>query len=143
MPCLEEHSVTFEREADMVLHSRLNRFSSVNRLTMSLAQRLSTAALLVAVAGIGLGPAAHAHSDHHHHSHKKQKAYNKGYRKGYNKAIKQTYRPYRHYRPYYRTYVPVYAPVRRRVVVAPAPWVGPVNPYRYGTRVNVGLGFNL
>lgn len=102
---------------------------------MSLAQRLSTAALLIAVAGIGVSPAAHAHNDHH--SHKKQKAYNKGYRKGYKKAVKNTYRPY------YRTYAPIYAPVRHRVVVAPAPWMGPVHPYNYGTRVNVGLGFNL
>ena len=96
--------------------------------------------LLVGGAGIGLSPAAEAHRDHSHHnrhSHKKQKAYNKGYRKGYNKAVKQTYRPY------YRTYAPVYAPVRRRVVVAPAPWIAPVHPYNNGTRVNVGLGFNL
>ena len=121
----------------MVFDFRLDRFSSVNGSTMSLAKRLSTAALLVAVAGIGLSPAAQAHGNHHHHSHKKQKAYNKGYRKGYNKAVKQTYRPY------YRTYAPVYAPVRRRVVVAPAPWIAPVHPYNYGTRVNVGLGFNL
>ena len=125
----------------MVFDFRLDRFSSVNGSTMSLVQRLSTAALLVAVAGMGLSPAAQAHGNHHHHSHKKQKAYNKGYRKGYNKAVKQTYRPY--YRPYYRTYAPVYAPVRRRVVVAPAPWIAPVHPYNYGTRVNVGLGFNL
>ena len=125
----------------MVFDFRLDRFSSVNGSTMSPAQRLSTAALLVAVAGIGLSPAVQAHGNHHHHSHKKQKAYNKGYRKGYNKAVKQTYRPY--YRPYYRTYAPVYAPVRRRVVVAPAPWIAPVHPYNYGTRVNVGLGFNL
>ena len=106
---------------------------------MSLAQRLSIAALLVAVGGIGVSPAAQAHSDHyhHHHSHKRRKAYNRGYRKGYRKAIKHTYRPY------HRTYVRVYAPVRRRVVVAPAPWMVPVHPYHHGTRVNVGLGFNL
>ena len=102
---------------------------------MSLAQRLSIAALLVAVGGLGLSPAAQAHSDHyhHHHSYKRQKAYNKGYRK----AIKHTYRPF------HLTYVPVYAPVRRRVVVAPAPWMVPVHPYHYGTRVNVGIGFDL
>ena len=121
----------------MVFHLSLDRVSSVNEMTMSLAQRLSTAALLVAVAGIGFGPSVQAHGNHHHHSHKKQKAYNKGYRKGYNRAIKQAYRPY------YRTYAPVYAPVRRRVVVAPAPWISPIHPYNYGTRVNVGLGFNL
>ena len=121
----------------MVFDFRLDRFSSVNGSTMSLAQRLSTAALLVAVAGIGQSPAVQAHDNHHHHSHKKQKAYNKGYRKGYTKAVKQTYRPY------YRTYAPVYEPLRRRVVVAPAPWLAPVRPYNYGTRVNVGLGFNL
>ena len=99
----------------MVFDFRLDRFSSVNGSTMSLAQRLSTAALLVAVAGIGLSPAVQAHGNHHHHSHKKQKAYNKGYRKGYNKAVKQTYRPY--YRPYYRTYAPglrTRTPSRRR-----------------------------
>ena len=106
---------------------------------MSLTRRLSTAALLFAVAGIGMVPSAQAHSNghHHHHSNKKQKAYNKGYRKGYNKAIRQAYRPY------YRTYAPVYAPARRRVVVAPAPWMAPIHPYRYGNRVNVGFGFNL
>ena len=104
---------------------------------MSLAQRLSVAALLVSFGGIGVSPAAQAHSDHHHHSHKKQKAYNKGYRKGYKNAVKHSYRPY------HRTYVPVFAPVRRRVVVAPAPWMVPVHPYHHGTRVNVGLGFNL
>ena len=106
---------------------------------MSLAQRLSIAALLVAVGGIGVSPAAQAHIDpyHHHHSHKRQKAYNKGYNKGFRKAIKHTYRPY------HRTYVPVYAPVRRRLVVVPAPWMVPVHPYHHGTRVNVGLGFNL
>ena len=65
------------------------------------------------------------------------KAYNKGYRKGFKRAIKHTYRPH------HRTYVPVYAPVRRRVVVAPAPWMVPVHPFHHGTRVNVGLGFNL
>ena len=104
---------------------------------MSLAQRLSIAALLVSVGGIGASPAAQAHSDHHHHSHKRQKAYNNGYRQGYRKAIKQTYRPY------HRTYFPVYTPIRRRVVVAPAPWVVPVHPYHHGTQVNIGLGFNL
>jgi len=104
---------------------------------MSLAQRLSTAALLLAVTGIAVSPAAQAHNDHHHHSHKKQKAYNKGYRRGYKKAVKHTYRPY------YRTYAPIYAPVRRRVFIAPAPWMAPVHPYNYGTRVNVGFGFNL
>ena len=104
---------------------------------MSLAQLLSIAAPLVAVGFIGVSPAAQAHSDHYHHSHKQEKAYNKGYRKGYRTAIKQTYRPY------HRTYVPVDAPVRRSVVVAPAPWMVPVHPYQNGTRVNVGLGFNL
>ena len=137
----EAHSVIFERKADMVDPSRLDRFGSVHRPAMPLAQRLSTAALLIAVAGIGVSPAAQAHNNHHHHTHKKQKAYNKGYRKGYNKAVKQTYRPY--YRTHYRPYAPVYAPVRRRVVVAPAPWIAPIHPYNSGTRVNVGLGFNL
>ena len=121
----------------MVFPSTLDSFGSVKRSAMSIAQRLSAAALLTAIAGIGVIPAAQAHNDHHHHSHKKQKAYNKGYRKGYKQAVKNTYRPY------YRTYAPVYAPVRPRVVVAPAPWVAPIHPYTYGTRVNVGLGFNL
>ena len=121
----------------MVFPSALDSVGSVQPTAMLLAQRLSTAALLIAIAGIGVSPAAQAHSDHRHHSHKKQKAYNKGYRKGYKQAVKTTYRPY------YRTYAPVYAPIRRRVVVAPAPWVAPINPYTYGTRVNVGLGFNL
>ena len=120
----------------MVSRSELDRVGSVIRSIMSIVQRLSIGALLIACAGIGL-PSAQAHGDHHHHSHKKQKAYNKGYRKGYKKAVKQSYRPY------YRTYAPIYAPVRRRVVVAPAPWFAPVQPYNYGTRVNVGLGFNL
>ena len=110
---------------------------------MRLVQRLSTAALLLAVAGIGISPAAQAHPGHHHF-HKKQKAYNAGYRKGYRKAIKQAYRPY------YRTYAPVYPRVRRRVVVVPAPvvvaparWVAPVRPKNYRTKVKVGVGFNL
>lgn len=126
----------------MVFPSTLDRFESVHRAAMPIAQRLSTAALLIAVAGIGVSPAAQAHNTHHHHSHKKQKAYDKGYRKGYKKAVKNTY-----YRPYYRTnyrpYAPVYAPVRRRLVVAPAPWIAPGYGYNTGTRVNVGLGFNL
>tara|TARA_B100001939_G_scaffold107652_1_gene93052 strand:+ start:614 stop:979 length:366 start_codon:yes stop_codon:yes gene_type:complete len=121
----------------MVFPSTLDRVGSVKRSAMSLAQRLSTAALLLAVTGIAVSPAAQAHNDHHHHSHKKQKAYNKGYRRGYKKAVKHTYRPY------YRTYAPIYAPVRRRVFIAPAPWMAPVHPYNYGTRVNVGFGFNL
>ena len=133
----EEHSVTFEREPDMVFGTKLDRVGSVRGSSMSLAKSLSAAALLCAVVGIGISPAAQAHGDHHHHSHKKQKAYNKGYRKGYNRAVKQTYRPY------YRGYGSVYAPVPRRVVVTPAPWFAPVHPYNYGTRVNVGLGFNL
>ena len=134
----------------MVFQSKLDKVSSVSRLAMRLVQRLSTAALLLAVAGIGISPAAQAHPGHHH-SHKKQKAYNAGYRKGYRKAIKQAYRPY------YRTYAPVYPRVRRRVVVAPAPvviapapvvvaparWVAPVRPKNYRTKVKVGVGFNL
>ena len=132
------HPVTFEREADTISPPTQYRVDSVKRLAMSLAQRLSIAALLIAVTGISVSPAAQAHNDRHHHSHKKQKAYNKGYRKGYKNAVKHSYRPY------YRTYGPVYyAPNRRPVVVAPPPWFGPVRPYNYGTRVNVGLGFNL
>ena len=106
---------------------------------MSLTQRLGTAALLVAVASIGMGPATQAHGDHHHHhrSHKKQKAYNKGYRRGYKRAIENNYHTY------YRTYSPVYAPVPQRIILSPAPLIPPIHPYHQGTRVNVGLGFNL
>mgnify|MGYP001158923949 FL=1 len=106
---------------------------------MSSLRQISLAALTVIAAAAVFSPPSSAHGNHHgmhhgHHHHKKQKAYNKGYRKGYNKAVKGSYyAPYRVYRPYY-------APVRRPVVVAPAPWV---NPYHYGTRVNVGFGFNL
>lgn len=132
---LKTHPVTSGRGAETISPCTLDSVGSVRRLTMSLAQRLSIAALLVAVGGIGVSPAAQAHSDpyHHHHSHKRQK----GYKKGLRKANKHTYRPY------HRTYVPVYAPVRRRVVVAPAPWIVPAHPFHHGTRVNVGLGFNL
>jgi hypothetical protein len=48
---------------------------------------------------------------------------NKGYWKGYKKAINHSYHP---------AYVPVYVPVRRRF-----------RPYKHGTRINVGIGFNL
>ena len=103
---------------------------------MSLAQRLSTAALLLAVTGIAVSPAAQAHNDHHHHSHKKQKAYNKGYRKGYKRAVKNTYRPY------YRSYAPVYAPYD--VVCSSHPLHGWRQSIPTTTeRVNVGFGFNL
>ena len=123
----------------MVGQSSGDRVGSVNRSAMSLTQRLGTAALLVAVAAIGMGPAAQAHGDHHHHhrSHKKQKAYNKGYRRGYKRAIENNYRPH------YRTYAPIYAPVPQRIIVSPAPLIAPIHPYHPGTRVNVGLGFNL
>lgn len=93
---------------------------------MSLAQRLGTAALLVAVAGFGLAPESQAHDDHHQHHHsrkKKKKAYDKGYRQGYRRAIENSYRPYES----------VYAPDPRRVVLAPSPWIGPrVYAYPHG-----------
>ena len=113
---------------------------------VSPAQRLSTTALVAVLAGTGLSSAAAAHGDHHHHhSRKKKKAYNRGYRQGYRRAIESSYRP--PYRTYYRIYSPVYgpmvSPVPQRVIVAPAPWIVPVHPHRQGTRVNVGLGFNL
>ena len=113
---------------------------------VSPAQRLSTTALVAILAGTGLSSAAAAHGDHHHHhSRKKKKAYNRGYRQGYRRAIESSYRP--PYRTYYRIYSPVYGPmvslVPQRVIVAPAPWIVPVHPHRQGTRVNVGLGFNL
>ena len=113
---------------------------------VSPAQRLSTTALVAILAGTGLSSAAAAHGDHHHHhSRKKKKAYNRGYRQGYRRAIESSYRP--PYRTYYRIYSPVYgpmvSPLPQRVIVAPAPWIIPVHPHRQGTRVNVGLGFNL
>jgi hypothetical protein len=112
---------------------------------VSAAQRLSTTALVAILAVTGLSSAAAAHGDHHHHSRKKKKAYNRGYRHGYRRAIESSYRP--PYRTYYRIYSPVYglmvSPVPQRVIVAPAPWIIPVHPHRQGTRVNVGLGFNL
>ena len=111
---------------------------------MSLAQRLSIAAVLVAVGGIGVSPAAQAHNDHHHRSYKKQKVYNKGYKRGYKQAIENSQRL--HVRPYYRSYSPVYgpmvSPMPRRVIVAPAPWMIPVHPSHHGTRINVGHGFH-
>ena len=96
--------------------------------------------MLVAVlAGTGLSSAAAAHGDnhHHHHSRKKKKAYNRGYMQGYRRAIESNYRIYS------PVYGPMVSPVPQRVIVAPAPWVVPVHPHRQGTRVNVGLGFNL
>ena len=82
----------------MVFPSTLDSVGSVKRSAMSLAQRLSTAALLIAVAGIGVSPAAQAHNDHHHRSYKKQKAYNKGYKRGDKQAIENSQRL--HVRPY-------------------------------------------
>ena len=115
---------------------------------MSLVQRLGIASFVVFITGVGLGPAVEAHSAHHHHhsrKNKKKKAYNKGYKQGYRRAIQNSYRPY--YGSHYRIYSPVYGPmvstVPQRVIVAPAPWIVPVHPHRQGTRVNVGLGFNL
>ena len=35
------------------------------------------------------------------------------------------------------------SPVPQRIIVAPTPWMVPVHPNHRGTRVNVGLGFNL
>ena len=113
---------------------------------MSLVQRLGIAAFVVFVTGVGLGPAVEAHSDHHHsRKNKKKKAYNRGYKHGYRRAIENSYRP--HHRTYYRNYSPLYgpmvSPMPRRVIVAPTPWMVPVHPNHRGTRVNVGLGFNL
>ena len=109
---------------------------------MSPAQRLSTTALVAILAGTGLSSAAAAHGDHHHHhSRKKKKAYNRGYRQGYRRAIEISYRTY--YRIYSTVYGPMVSPLPQRLIVAPAPWIIPVHPHRQGTRVNVGLGFNL
>ena len=117
---------------------------------MSLVQRLGIAAFVVVITGVGLSPAVEAHSAHHHHHHhsrknKKKKAYSRGYKHGYRRAIENSYRP--HYRTHHRSYSPLYGPMvslmPRRVIVAPAPWMVPVHPYHHGTRVNVGLGFNL
>ena len=108
---------------------------------MSPAQRLSTTALVAVLAGTGLSSAAAAHGDHHHHSRKEKKAYNRGFRQGYRRAIESNYRTY--YRIYSPVYGPMVSPVPQRVIVAPAPWIVPAHPHRQGTRVNVGLGFNL
>ena len=115
---------------------------------MSLVQRLGIAAFVVVITGVGLSPAAEAHSAHHHQhcrKNKKKKAYSRGYKHGYRRAIENSYRP--HYRTHHRSYSPLYgpmvSPMPRRVIVAPAPWMVPVHPYHHGTRVNVGLGFNL
>ena len=118
---------------------------------MSLVQRLGIASFVVFITGVGLGPAVEAHSAHHHHHHhhsrknKKKKAYNRGYKQGYRRAIQNSYRPYygSHYRIYSPVYGPMVSPVPQRVIVAPAPWMAPVHPNHHGTRVNVGLGFNL
>ena len=114
---------------------------------MSLVQSLGIAAFVVVITGIGLSPAAEAHSAHHHHSrkNKKKKAYNRGYNHGYRRAIENSYRPYygTHYRIYSPVYGPMISPVPQRIIVAPAPWMVPVHPNHRGTRVNVGLGFNL
>ena len=117
---------------------------------MSLVQRLGIAAFVVVITGIGLSPAAEANSAHHHHLHhsrnnKKKKAYNRGYKHGYRRAIENSYRPYycSHYRIYSPVYGPMVSPVPQRVIVAPTPWMVPVHPNHRGTRVNVGLGFNL
>ena len=109
---------------------------------MSPAQRLSTTALVAVLAETGLSSAAAAHGDHHHHhSRKKKKAYNRGYRQGYRRPIENNYRP--PYRTYSPVYGPMVSPVPQRVIVAPTPWMVPVHPNHRGTRVNVGLGFNL
>ena len=114
---------------------------------MSLVQRLGIAAFVMVITGVGLSPVVEAHSAHHHHSrkNKKKKAYNRGYKQGYRRAIQNSYRPYygSHYRIYSPVYGPMVSPVPQRVIVAPAPWMVPVHPNHRGTRVNVGLGFNL
>ena len=118
---------------------------------MSFVQRFGIAAFVVFITGVGLGPAVEAHSAHHHHHHhhsrknKKKKAYNRGYKQGYRRAIQNSYRPYygSHYRIYSPVYGPMVSPVPQRVIVAPTPWMVPVHPNHRGTRVNVGLGFNL
>ena len=126
---------------------------------LSLHQYSLSALGVVAAATLWYSPAS-AHPQHHRHDHQKQKVYNRGFQKGYNRAIKQVRQPYyvpqkvynRNYRRVVKdAYRPYYAPQRfysqRPVVVAPAPWVAPrrliLNPYRQGTRVNVGFGFNL
>ena len=87
----------------MVCAFSRHTFMAVPQATMKLVQRVSSAVLLIAVAGIGLDSAAEAHSDHqrrhhghhqrHHHGHKKQKAYNKGYRQGYKEPCKTSIAP--------------------------------------------------
>ena len=114
---------------------------------MSLVQRLGIAAFVVVITVVGLSPAVEAHIAHHHHyrKNKKRKAYNRGYKHGYRRAIENSYRPYygTHYRIYSPVYGPMISPVPQRIIVAPTPWMVPVHPNHGGTRVNVGLGFNL
>ena len=122
--------------------------------------QLSLSALTVVAAASLLSSPAHAHQQKQRHGHEKQKVYNRGFQKGYNSARKHAYRPYyvpqkvykRNYRPVVKgAYRPYYVPQRfysqRPIVVAPAPWRAQrpllLNPYLQGTRVNVGLGFNV
>lgn len=122
--------------------------------------QFSLSALTVVAAASLLSSPASAHPQKQRHGNEKQKVYNRGFQQGYNRAIKQVRQPYyvpqkvynRNFRRVVKdAYRPYYVPQRtyyqRPVVVAPAPWVAPrrliLNPYRNGTRVNVGFGFNL
>lgn len=122
--------------------------------------QFSLSALTVVAAASLLSSPASAHPQKQRHGNEKQKVYNRGFQQGYNRAIKQVRQPYyvpqkvynRNFRRVvkdaYRPYnVPQRTYYQRPVVVAPAPWVAPrrliLNPYRNGTRVNVGFGFNL
>ena len=122
--------------------------------------QFSLSALTVVAAASLLSSPASAHPQKQRHGNEKQKVYNRGFQQGYNRAIKQVrqpnYVPQKVYNRNFRrvvkdAYRPYNVPQRtyyqRPVVVAPAPWVAPrrliLNPYRNGTRVNVGFGFNL
>ena len=65
----EAHSVTFACKADMNQGLDRNTFLLVIRSTMSIAQRIGTAAIVVVVAGLGLGSSVEAHSEHEHEHH--------------------------------------------------------------------------
>ena len=122
--------------------------------------QFSLSALTVVAAASLLSSPASAHPQKQRHGNEKQKVYNRGFQQGYNRAIKQVrqpnYVPQKVYNRNFRrvvkdAYRPYNVPQRtyyqRPAVVAPAPWVAPrrliLNPYRNGTRVNVGFGFNL
>ena len=142
----KQHPVTSGRGAVTFTRQNRNTFSSVHRRPMSLVQRLGIAAFVVVITGVGLSPAVEAHSAHHHHHHHSRKNkkkeglqqglqawLQKGHRKQLPHALPQLFPAVR----------PNGVTMPRRVIVTPTPWMVPVNPHHYGTRINVGHGFNL